>query len=104
MGHARALLTLPVEEQASTARTLVTRGLNVRQAEALVRGMSKKSATGPVRKADADTRRLEQALSQTLGQPVQIRHSARGRGKLVVSYNSLDELDGILSRMGYSET
>ncbi|MEK9823130.1 MAG: chromosome partitioning protein ParB, partial [Gammaproteobacteria bacterium] len=50
-----------------------------------------------------DVRRLEDNLGQRFGQPVQIRQSAKGKGKLVISYNSLDELDGILSRMGYEE-
>ena len=104
MGHARALLTLEVNEQVAVAKQVVARGLNVRQTEELVRAAGKTAgATGVKPARDADTRRLEQNLGQTLGQPVQIRHTKKGTGKLVISYSSLDELDGILSKMGYQE-
>ena len=104
MGHARALLTLEVNEQVAVAKQVVARGLNVRQTEELVRAAVKTTgATGVKPARDADTRRLEQNLGQTLGQPVQIRHTKKGTGKLVISYSSLDELDGILSKMGYQE-
>ncbi|MBO6564439.1 MAG: ParB/RepB/Spo0J family partition protein [Pseudomonadales bacterium] len=104
MGHARALLTLEQDEQAHVARTIVAKGLNVRQTEALVRSIGKPASTskksgGP----DADTRRLEDNLGQQIGQPVQIKHSKKGKGKLIISYSSLDELSGILGRMGYEE-
>ena len=104
MGHARALLTLEVNQQVKVAKQVVASGLNVRQTEELVRVAGKASDTTGVKPSqDADTRRLEQNLGQALGQPVQIRHSKRGAGKLVISYSSLDELDGILSKMGYQE-
>ena len=104
MGHARALLTLDAKEQVAVAKQVVARGLNVRQTEELIRAARKVAVDGPVKPAqDADTKRLEQNLGQTLGQPVQIKHSRKGAGKLVISYNSLDELDGILSKMGYKE-
>tara|TARA_B110000977_G_scaffold96106_1_gene126773 strand:- start:2802 stop:3665 length:864 start_codon:yes stop_codon:yes gene_type:complete len=104
MGHARALLTLESNEQVRVAKQVIARGLNVRQTEELVR-IAGKIAEGAGEKPgpDADTRRLEQNLGQTLGQPVQIKHTKRGAGRLVISYNSLDELDGILSKMGYRE-
>ena len=104
MGHARALLTLEAKEQVVVAKQVVARGLNVRQTEELIRAARKVAVDGPVKPAqDADTKRLEQNLGQTLGQPVQIKHSRTGAGKLVISYSSLDELDGILSKMGYKE-
>ena len=104
MGHARALLTLEAKEQVVVAKQVVARGLNVRQTEELIRAARKFTADGPRKHAqDADTKRLEQNLGQTLGQPVQIRYSKKGAGKLVISYSSLDELDGILSKMGYKE-
>ena len=104
MGHARALLTLEAKEQVVVAKQVVARGLNVRQTEELIRAARKVAVDGPVKPAqDADTKRLEQNLGQTLGQPVQIKHSRKGAGKLVISYSSLDELDGILSKMGYKE-
>ena len=104
MGHARALLTLEAKEQVVVAKQVVVRGLNVRQTEELIRAARKVAVEGPVKPAqDADTKRLEQNLGQTLGQPVQIKHSRKGAGKLVICYSSLDELDGILSKMGYTE-
>lgn len=104
MGHARALLTLVVTDQVEVAKQVVARGLNVRQTEELVRtaGKTPPRATGK-QEPDADTRRLEQNLGQTLGQPVLIKHTKKGAGKLVISYSSLDELDGILEKMGYQE-
>jgi len=104
MGHARALLTLEAKEQVVVAKQVVAKGLNVRQTEELIRAARKFTADGPLKPAqDADTKRLEHNLGQTLGQPVQIRHSKKGAGKLLISYSSLDELDGILSKMGYKD-
>ena len=104
MGHARALLTLEQDNQAEIARSIVAKGLNVRQTEALVRNLGKSAAKNAgTRPVDSDTRRLEQNLGQQIGQPVQIKHSRKGKGKLIISYSSLDELDGILGRMGYQE-
>ena len=100
MGHARTLLSLPIERQAEVARTVVNDGLSVRQTEALTRKLTTPRTSASDQKKDADTMRLEEQLSQRLGQPVVISHSKRGRGKLVVSYNSLDELDGILKHFG----
>lgn len=104
MGHARALLTLEFNEQVRVAKQVVARGLNVRQTEELVRIAGKISENaGEKPRPDADTRRLEQNLGQTLGQPVQIKHTKSGAGKLVITYNSLDELDGILLKMGHRD-
>ncbi len=100
MGHARALLSLPTDQQVAAARQIVNQQLNVRQAEALVRRLSKPAPDTPARVTDADTKRLEQSLSSRLGQPVSIAHTRRGKGRLVISYSSLDELDGILTRFG----
>ena len=102
MGHARALLTLEVTQQVEVAKQVVARELNVRQTEELVRAGGRTIDNTSVKPGqDADTRRLEQNLGQALGQPVHIRHTKKGSGKLVISYSSLDELDGILSKMGY---
>ena len=101
MGHARALLSLSFEQQGSVAREIAAQHLNVRQAEALVRKLlSGKSAPKPGPKGDADTRSLENKLSTRIGQKVNIQHTAKGKGKLVIAYNSLDELDGILGHFG----
>ena len=102
MGHARALLTLGVTQQVEVAKQVVARELNVRQTEELVRAVGRTIDNTSVKPGqDADTRRLEQNLGRALGQPVHIRHTKKGSGKLVISYSSLDELDGILSKMGY---
>jgi ParB family transcriptional regulator, chromosome partitioning protein len=101
MGHARALLSLAPELQASTAQTVVSKGLSVRQTEALVRKLQEDKTAKPSDSfgPDADIQRLEESLAEKLGAPVQIQHTAKGKGKLVLTYNSLEELDGILSHI-----
>ena len=100
MGHARALLGLDGIEQSSAARTVVGKGLTVRQTEALVRNLlAKKTKPASQKQIDPNIRQLQDDLSQRLGAAVLIQHSAKGRGKVVVSYNSLDELDGILGHI-----
>lgn len=103
MGHARALLSLSFEQQGSVARDIAAQHLNVRQAEALVRKMLSGKPAKKEAKVDADTRSLENKLSTRLGQKVDIQHSSKGKGKLVISYNSLDELDGVLRHFGELE-
>lgn len=101
MGHARALLSLSDDKQIKAARQVASKGLSVRQTEALVRRLlTQKSPSQAPRQTDSDTLRLEQKLSGKLGQPVSIKHSKKGRGKVVISYSSLDELDGILGYFG----
>ena len=99
MGHARALLALPAQEQVAAARHVVGRGLSVRQTEALVKRLLSGADSKSTAK-DPDTRRLEREVSEHLAAPVTISASKKGRGRLVVRYSSLEELDGILSRMG----
>ncbi len=101
MGHARALLGLAdAQAQAQAARQVVSRGLSVRETEKLVkRLLQPPRKTAPVATRDPDVRRLEQDLAERLGARVSLQHSKAGKGKLVVSYNSLDELDGILAHI-----
>ena len=103
MGHARALLAIGnPTQQYDAARQVVRKGLSVREAERLVRRMLDKAKAGPVSKpaaVDADIRRLEIEISEKLGAVVRVDHSKKGAGKLVISYNSLDELDGILKHI-----
>ena len=103
MGHARALLTLDDERQLNVAQEIVRLGLNVRQTEVFVSELTKPKQPKKIRTNDADTLRLEEDLSQRLGQPVQIRHSVKGNGKLIIAYNNLDELDGVLEKIGFKE-
>jgi ParB family chromosome partitioning protein len=106
MGHARALLALSARrQQAEVAALVAQKSLSVRETEALVRRMQQRGRDGAVAAAenggdaDPDVRRLEQDLAEKLGAKVIIQHSQSGKGKLVVSYNSLDELDGILAHI-----
>ncbi len=100
MGHARALLALQGVEQSQAARAVVGRGLSVRQTESFVRAMTESQGRNTVaKKIDPDIRKLQDDLSQTLGAKVIIQHTAKGKGKLVLNYSSLDELDGILSHI-----
>ena len=100
MGHARALLTLDDELQVDAAQEIVRLGLNVRQTEVFVSELTKPKQPKKITTNDADTLRLEEDLGQRLGQTVQIRHSVKGKGKLIIAYNNLDELDGVLEKIG----
>lgn len=102
MGHARALLGLEGHRQTEAARTTVVKGMTVRQTEALVRRLQQqqeKPEQATAHRVDPDTRRLQDELSDQVGVPVLIQHNAKGKGKLVLKYNSLDELEGILSHI-----
>lgn len=103
MGHARALLSLTNKrKQYEAAREVTRRGLSVRETEQLVRRflVANGSHAKPAKNtANADIRRLEIDVSDKLGAKVKIDHTAKGSGKLVINYNSLDELDGILKHI-----
>ena len=102
MGHARALLSLPDIQQSEAARSVVGKGLSVRQTESLVRRLiaevGSNNSAGP-KMVDPDIKNLEESLADKLGAKVMIQHTAKGKGRLVLKYNSLDELDGILSHI-----
>jgi len=99
-GHAKVLLGLPAEHQLNAANTVVSKALSVRQTESLVRRLlagAKQGASSSFSKTiDPDIQRLENQLSEKIGVPVLVQHSAKGKGRLVLKYNSLDELEGIL--------
>lgn len=100
MGHARALLALTENQQSQAAKVVVVRQLSVRQTEALVRKFLSeggKEKTAP--KVDPDIKHLEHKLSDQLGSSVTIQHGAKGKGKLVISYGSTQELEGILAHI-----
>jgi len=102
MGHSRALLSLEPEDQKTIARQVVAKALSVRQTEMLVRNFQEKKhqkSVGAPAAPSADIRKLEEQLSETLGAGVNIQHGAKGKGKLVINYNTLDELDGILAHI-----
>ena len=104
MGHARALLGLTDSRmQAEVSRLVATKGLSVRETERLVKrmqeGQANKSGKAQSQSKDPDVRRLENDLAEKLGARVSIQHGRGGKGKVVVAYNSLDELDGILAHI-----
>jgi len=104
MGHARALLALSNRRQLAEVGALVAKkGLSVRETEALVRRLLARGAAGETNRVergrDPDIRRLEENLAERLGAKVELHHGAKGTGRLVISYHSLDELDGILEHI-----
>lgn len=103
MGHARSVLSLEPLQQREIAQQVVAKGLSVRNTEALVRsfleGRNKTSLKATA--VSADIQKLEEDLGQQIGVPVIVQHNAKGKGRLVLKYNSLDELDGILKHMNY---
>ena len=101
MGHARALLALTGHEQSMLAKRVAEQGWSVRETEKQVKRLlnpppktSKASAT-----MDPDIKRLQEQVSERLGAPVHVEHKSDGKGKLVINYSSLDELDGILAKI-----
>jgi ParB family transcriptional regulator, chromosome partitioning protein len=106
MGHARALLSLTSRrQQIEVAGLVAKKSLSVRDTEALVRRLLNPPKPEPGGgemdrgSRDPDVRRLERELADKLGAKVMFQHTASGRGKLVVAYNSLDELEGILAHI-----
>ena len=99
MGHARSILSLPLEQQRDIARQVAEKGLSVRETERLVRAtLQPAKASDTPTKVDPNIRHLENDLAEKLGAKVSIQHD-KGKGKLVIQYSSLDELDGILVRI-----
>lgn len=103
MGHARALLSISdATQQFDAARQVVRKGLSVRETEKLVKHMLTRESQRPASKTtpvDGDIRRLEIEISEKLGAKVRVDHTKKGAGKLIISYNNLDELDGILKHI-----
>ena len=100
MGHARALLSLPNDDQSSIARMVVAKGLTVRETEKLVRGVNSPIKAKFEAKGDPHIEQLERRIADKVGAPIKIQHGPKGKGKIVIQYNSLDELDGVLRHMG----
>jgi ParB family chromosome partitioning protein len=101
MGHARALLPLSKSEQGRIAALIVDKGCSVREAERMVaRELNPPQKKGEERKPDRDLLRLEEDLSDRLGATVKIAANRKGAGSLSIRFGSLDQLDGLLSRLG----
>jgi len=98
MGHARALLALEGALQIEAANKVVKQGLTVRATEKLIKNLGTEKTTAP-KALDADTLRLQAELTEKTGAKVIINHQQNGKGKLVFNYTSLEELEGIISRI-----
>lgn len=100
VGHAKVLLSLQGTLQSQIAKTVALKGLTVRETEQLVKGLqnnhSKSTAKEPV---DPNIRQLEQDLMERLKARISLQHQKGGKGKIIISYNSMDELDGILQHI-----
>jgi ParB family chromosome partitioning protein len=102
MGHARALLGLSKGRQVELAGRIASQGLSVREAERLVQNVAAHPKTGAKAakpKLDADTRRLQEELSESIGTCVHLKPRRGGRGSVVIDYASLDQLQGIVERL-----
>ncbi|NOR81336.1 MAG: ParB/RepB/Spo0J family partition protein [Methyloprofundus sp.] len=106
MGHARALLSLEQKKQIALANKIAEEGLSVRVTEKLVQDAQQEkqdnqehiSMSAHERIIDRDTQRLQEAMTHFIGAKTTIKHKQNGQGTVVINYNSLDELDGIVSR------
>ena len=99
MGHARAILTLSDTKQVDFARKIAKQGLSVRQTEELVRKSNNSKPVVSKPSIDPNIKNLEESLGEKLGAKVLIEHKSNGKGRLIFTYNSLDELDGILAHL-----
>jgi len=99
MGHARALLALSPSRQTEAARTVVAKGLSVRETEQLVAHLSRDATVPPKRKVDRDVARLEEEISQRIGTRVEIKPGTKGTGKIVVRYATHDHFDDLVARL-----
>ncbi len=100
LGHAKVLLGLQGSQQSAIAREVVAKHLSVRETENLVaRTLAENTAPKILKQADPDLKRLESKLTDKVGCPVKIFQATKGAGKLVIRYNSLDELDGIIAHL-----
>lgn len=99
MGHARALLPLPLARQEEVAERIAARQMSVREVEALVTRLLQAPKAPTEKPIDPNIADLERRLSERLGAPAEIRHGQRGKGQIILRYSSLDELDALLSRL-----
>ncbi|UJF22264.1 ParB/RepB/Spo0J family partition protein [Shewanella sp. OMA3-2] len=99
MGHARALLAIEGDEQTNLARLVASKEMTVRETERLVNKAINPTKTPETTAKDHDVSRLEQQLIERLGAKVAINHGSKGKGKIVINYQNLAELDGILSKI-----
>lgn len=101
MGHAKVLLSLEGNLQSEAAKLIVAKELSVREAESLAKRLmqSPQKSDQKIKVIDPNIKSLQNDLSEKLGTKVFFQHASSGKGKLVIHYNSLEELDGILERI-----
>lgn len=101
MGHARALLGLAGKPQSDASQLVANKQLSVRETENLVRKLQDQAkGSKPSKSLDPDILKLQTQLCDRLGALVKIQHGAKGKGKILVQYNNLEELEGILAQIG----
>jgi ParB family chromosome partitioning protein len=100
MGHARALLSLDGATQIAAAEQVAAKKLSVREAERLVQRLTQPRKETAAPRVSRDILNLQETLAEQLGAAVAIRQGAKGKGRLTIDYNTADELEGILNRMG----
>jgi len=98
-GHARSLAALPKKEQVPLAERVVKRTLTVRQVESMVSRYLGHREEPAAADDDPDTRALERRLADALGLPVAVQANRKGRGRVTLSFDSLEQLDGIVARL-----
>jgi len=98
MGHARALLAIKGEQQNHTAKQIASQGLSVRETERLIKNILNPKVKTE-KKPDANIENLQNSLSNKLGAKVLFQHGNKGKGKMVIHYNSIDELEGIMAHI-----
>lgn len=99
MGHARSLITLPANLQLKAAEIIIARGLSVRETENLVKQLQAGDSKQPQKPVDPDILKLQENLTRQLKLRVAIQCNAKGKGKLVIHYRNLDELDRLLEQL-----
>ena len=102
MGHARALLALNDEQQIRVAQYILEKKLSVRETERFIKRLQaepKEGGRGRAPVKNPDVSRLERELSDKLSAEVKFEYNNQGKGKLIIKYNSFDELDGILAKI-----
>ena len=99
MGHARALLSLPVLKQIEIAQQVVRKGLSVRETERLVQQLLEGAPVREIKPVDPDVARLQEEVAERIGAKVLIKPGKKGSGRITIDYASLDQLDDLLERL-----
>jgi ParB family transcriptional regulator, chromosome partitioning protein len=104
MGHARALIGLDAAQQIMLANKVVHQDLSVREVEKFVQQLIQQKQNIKNKQVKTNTnqdlQRLQETLAEQLGMSVSIQHQENGKGKLVIQYQNLDELDHLFKRLG----